>query len=139
MDLFEKFTDDDEPDIYDEDEYDELLTDSALYFEAQKLESVSFSVTPNDIYRLDTNAMLENIELLPYEFRCYLDTRRAFANALKSCREELDGYVTYNGGRNSEYTASFDYDGHSVVIYFTLRKSDDRSPFTFTADIRVDE
>lgn len=139
MGLFGWLKDEDGPDIYDEDEYDELLTDSALYFEAQKLESVCFSVSPKDVFRLDTDAVLESAELLPYEFRYYLDTRRAFANALKNCRDEIGGYVSYEGGRSAVYTASYEYDGHSVVIDFTLEKPDDCSPFTFTADITVDE
>ena len=60
MGLFGWLKDEDGPDIYDEDEYDELLTDSALYFEAQKLESVCFSVSPKDVFRLDTDAVLES-------------------------------------------------------------------------------
>lgn len=139
MRFFGNRAEDDEPDIYDADELGELFIDSALYFEAPRLGNVSFTVYPKDIYRLDTNALLESIGQLPYEFRCYLDARRAFANALKSCREEISGFVSYEGGRSAEFTASFEYDDIPVSIEFTLSRESDGAPFAFTVDIRTDE
>ena len=50
-------------------------------------------------------------------------------------RDEIGGYVSYKGGRSAVYTASYEYDGHSVVIDFTLEKPDDCSPFTFTVPV----
>ena len=130
---------DDGPDIYDEDEVDELLADSELYFEAPPLESTVVTITPKDIYHADMALILENIADLPYEFRCYLDTRRAFVKAYEKCREELIGFESYKGGRSAEYNASFGFDDHEINIDFTLSRDDDNSPFRFTADIRVDE
>ena len=129
----------DEPDIYDEDEVDELITDSELYVEAPPLESTVVTVTPKDIYRIDMAAVLENIAELPYEFRCYLDTRRAFTKAFEQCREEIVGYESYEGGRSAEYSAGFGYDDHDITIDFTLSRDSDGSPYRFTADIKVDE
>ena len=137
--LFGGKHEDDGPDIYDADELDELFIDSALYFAAPGLGNVSFTVYPRDIFRLDTDALLESIGQLPYEFRCYLDTRRAFANALKSCRDEISGFASYEGGRSAEFTASFEYDDIPVSIEFTLSRESDGAPFAFTVDIRTDE
>ncbi|MBQ3841430.1 MAG: hypothetical protein II820_01930 [Ruminiclostridium sp.] len=136
--LFGKKEEDDEPDIYDEDEIDELLIDSALYFDTPELRDMSLTIYPKDIYRLDTDALLESIEQLPYEFRCYLDTRRAFSNALVSCREQISDYVSYEGGRSAEYSRSFEYDDKPVSITFTLSRDSDNSPFAFTVDIKTE-
>lgn len=128
-----------EDEVYDEDETDELLADSALYIEAPLLRSTCISITPKDIYSLDTNGWLEFLQELPYDFRCYFDTRRAFSNALRSCREDIADFESYEGGRRAEYSESYDYDDHSVVIDFTLSRDGDRAPYVFTADIKIDE
>ena len=129
----------DEDDVYDADETDELLEDSELYFAAVPLESTVVSVTPKDIYHFDTGGWLEYLETLPYEFRCYFDTRRAFAKAYDICREEITDFVTYEGGRSADYSESFGYDDHTVSIVFSMSRDSDRSPYVFTADIKIDE
>ncbi len=124
-------------DVYDPDEEYDLMLESALYVEAQPLKDTSFTFYPRDIYRLDTNALLESIEELPYEFRCYYDTRRAFAKSLEKCREEVVGFVSYKGGRSASDSHTFEYDGRRVTIDITVGKESDTSPYSFTAEIHV--
>ena len=126
-------------DVYDPDEEYDLMLESALYVEAQPLRDTSFTFYPRDIYRLDTNALLESVEALPYEFRCYYDTRRAFAKELEKCREEVTGYASYKGGRSASDSRSFEYDGYMVTIDITLSKDSDASPYKLTADIKVSQ
>ena len=130
---------DDEPDIYDEDEVDELIVDSALFVEAPPLESTTVSITPKNVYELDAGAWLGFLEVLPYDFRCYFDTRRAFVRAFEKCREEVVDFESYEGGRKAEYSESFEYDDHDVTIDFTLSRSGNNAPYIFTADIKIDE
>ncbi len=128
-----------EDEVYDEDEYDELIEDSELFFEAPPLESIALSFTPKDIMRFDPSAALEYVEELPYEFRCYLDTRRAFTRAYDICREEITGFESYEGGRSAEYSTGFDYDDHEIMIDFSMSRESNGSPYVFSANIKVDE
>ncbi|MBQ9483577.1 MAG: hypothetical protein IJU82_05230 [Ruminiclostridium sp.] len=128
-----------EPDIYDEDEVDELLTDSELFFDAPELKSTTLSITPKDIRRFDTDRWLECIEELPYDFRCYFDTRKIISRAYKSCLDEIADFESYEGGRSTTCTDSFEYDGHDITIDITFSRESDHAPFVFTADIKVDE
>jgi len=130
---------DDGPDIYDEDEVEELLTDSELYFDAPQLRSTTVSITPKDIWRFDTDRWLECIEELPYDFRCYFDTRKMISRAYRNCREEIVDFESYEGGRSAAFTDSFDYDGHDVTLDITFSRAGDRAPYVFTVDIKVDE
>ena len=128
-----------EDEVYDEDETEELIEDSSLFFEAPPLESTSVKFTPRDIYRFDAGAALEYVENLSYDFRCYFDARRAFNRAFDRCREEIAGFESYEGGRTAIQSESFDYDDHSIVIDFTMSRDSDRAPYVFTANIKVDE
>ncbi len=127
----------DDNEIYDADEEYDLYTDSALFIEATPLRSTVITVYPRDIYRLNTDSVLENAGELPYDFRYYLDTRRAFSRALDSCREEITGFESYEGGRTADYSAEFDYDDNDVRIYFTLSRESDSAGYVFTARIVV--
>ncbi len=128
---------DDDTEIYDADEEYDLYADSALFIEAPPLQTTTLTVYPRDIYSLDTDAVLENANELPYDLRYYLDTRRAFSRALESCREEITGFESYEGGRSAEYSAGFDYDGNDIMIYFTLSREGDSAGYVFTAHIIV--
>ena len=128
-----------EDEVYDEDEYDELLEDSELFFEAPPLESIALLFTPKDIMRFDAAAALEYVSELPYEFRMYFDTRRAFTRAYDICREEITGFESYEGGRSAEYKTGFDYDDHDITIDFSMSRESNGSPYVFSANIKVDE
>lgn len=126
-----------EPEVLDEDEFLEEMSDDELYVDDVPLESTVISFAPKDLYRFDTDMFLENLEQLPYEFRCYYDTRKAFSRAVESLREEMD-FESYEGGRSVEYSAEYEFDDHDVEIVFTLSRDSDSSPFRFSADIRID-
>ena len=128
-----------EPEVLDEEEFLEELGDSELYVDDVPLESTVISFRPRDLRRFDTDAVLENLEALPYEFRLYYDTRRAFSRAYDSLREELSWYDSYEGGKSAESEAQYEYEDHSINIVFTMSRDSDRDPFVFTADIRVDD
>ena len=129
----------DEPEVYDADKEDELIAESELYTEAQPLTSTTVTLYPRDIKNVDTDALLEKITELPYEFRLYLDTRRAFANAFRFCGEGIADFESYEGGRSSEWSESYEYDDHSVTIDFRISRDSRDSYYVFTADIRIDE
>ncbi len=128
-----------EPEVYDEDEEYELMSDSELFVEAPPLVSNQLTFTLREVYDIDTDVLLESARDLPFEFRYYLDTRRAFSDALKSCRDEIAGYSDYTGGKSAVYDTEYEFDDHSVAIVFTLTRDNSALPFTFTADIRIDE
>lgn len=136
--LFGTSHDDEEPEVLDEDEFLEEMSNNELYVDDVPLENTVITFRPRDLGRFDTDAVLENLENLPYEFRMYFDTRRAFSRAFSSLSEDLQGYDSYGGGRSATYDAHYDYDDHSIDIGFTLSRGSDREPFVFTADIRVD-
>lgn len=129
---------DDEPEVLDEDEYLGELSDSELYVDDVPLENTEITFTLRDLKRFDTDTVLENYDRLPYEFRLYFDTRRAFSRAFGSLSEELRWYDSYEGGRSAAYDEHYDYEDHNIDIFFTLSRDSDREPFKFTADIRVD-
>lgn len=131
--------DSDEPEVYDEDEEDELIGESALYTDAQPLRSITVTLYPKDIHNVDTDALLENMTELPYEFRLYLDTRRAFSNAFRFCGEAITDYSSYEGGKSAEWSESYEYDDHSVNIDFSISRDSEDSYYVFTADIKIDE
>lgn len=137
MGLFDRYNKGDE--VYDADEYDELETDSALFVEAQPLRSASFTVYPKDIYDIDTNALLESLTELPFEFRYYMDAKRAFAKALRELRDEVAEYESYEGGRSASYDTEFEFDEMLVAMHFSLSKDNDSAPFAFSVDIKIYE
>ena len=129
---------DEEPEVLDEEEFLEEMSDSGLYVDDVPLEDTVLTFTLRDIKRFDTDTVLENYDRLPYEFRLYYDTRRAFSRAFSALSEELRWYDSYEGGRSAENDEHYDYDDHSIDILFTLSRDGDARPYCFTADIRVD-
>ncbi|MBQ9383149.1 MAG: hypothetical protein IJT87_02810 [Ruminiclostridium sp.] len=129
---------DEDIDVFDPDEEYDLMLESALYVEAQPLKDTSSTFYPRDIYRLDTDALLESVEELPYEFRCYLDTRRAFAKAFELCREDITGYASFEGGKSAWEQRTFKYDGRCVTLTVTLSRESERAPYTLTAEINFE-
>lgn len=127
-----------EPEVLDEDEFLEEMSENELYVDDVPLENTVISFRLRDLNRFDTDAVLENIENLPYEFRLYFDTRRALSRAYETLREELRWFDSYEGGRSADSDAHYDFDDHDIDITFTLSREGDREPFVFTADIRVD-
>lgn len=139
MGLFGRlFGDDDEPEVLDEDEFIEQLGDDELYVDDVPLESTVISVRLRGLEGVDTDEFLERLGTLPYEFRMYYDTRRAFSRAFASMREEISFFESYEGGRSADCSESFEYDDRNVEIFFTLSRDGDGEPFVFSADIRID-
>lgn len=140
MGLFGKLFrgEDDEPEVLDEDEFIEQLGDDELYVEDVPLESTSVSVRMRSPDGVDTDDFLERLDTLPYDFRMYYDTRRAFSRALSSMREEISFFESYAGGKSVSCDEEFEYDDHAVSIVFTLSRDGDGEPFVFTADIHID-
>lgn len=139
MGLFSRwFGNDDEPEVLDEDEFLEQLSDDELYVDDVPLESTVISVRLRSLEGFGTDAFLEGLEQLPYEFRMYFDTRRAFSRAYSSMKEEIAYFESYEGGRSVEYDEYFEYDDHTVTINFTLSRDGDSEPFVFSADIKID-
>lgn len=134
---FRKKPEEELPDIYDPDEVDELVADSMLYTDAQPLKSVSFSVAPDDIFTLDTNALLENIRELPFDLRTYYDMRKTFSRGREQLIEEVGFLDSYEGGRSAEYRKSFEFDDKTVDVTLTLSKQSDNANFVLAADIKV--
>lgn len=136
MGLFRRKTEDD-IDVFDPDEEYDLMLESALYIEETPLKHTSFTFYPRNIRCLDTDALLESIDELPYEFRCYLDTRRAFAKCFEICLEDITGYESFEGGRSSWEQRSFSYDDKRITLTVTLSKESDTAPYTLTTEIQV--
>ncbi len=132
------FGDDDETEVLDEDEFLEQMSDDELYVDDVPLESTEISVKLRSLEGLDTDALLERLEQLPYEFRMYYDTRRAFSRAFASMSEEISYFESYEGGRSVGYDESFEYDDRAVAVSFTLSREGNGAPFVFTADIKID-
>ncbi len=128
-----------EDEVYDPDEIYDLYAESQLFVEAPPLCDTTITVCPRDIYSLDTDAVLERAQELPYELRYYLDMRRAFSKALESCREQIVGFESYEGGRTASYSSGFEYDGRRIKVDFTLSRESNRSGFVFTAYVRVND
>lgn len=115
----------------------EQLSDDELFFE-NELKSTRVSVRISTPESLNTDDFLAQIAELPYEFRHYLDTRRAFSKALKYCAEEIAGFESYEGGRSAKWETSFDYDDYEVTASFELTKPSDDEAFVFTAQLEVE-
>lgn len=129
-----------EPEVLDEDEFLELMTDDMLYVEDVPLTGTTVRFRINDLRSFDSDMMLaslENLDNLPYEFRCYFDTRRAFSRALENLSEEMY-YDSFEGGRSADCSAEFTFDDHDVMIEFTLSRADDDAPYIFNAEIHID-
>ena len=139
MGLFSKlFGNDDEPEVLDEDEFIEQMSDDELYVEDVPLENTVVSVRLRTLDGVDTDDFLERLGQLPYEFRMYYDTRRAFSRAFSALSEDIAYMESYEGGKSTECDAAFDYDGHDITIYFSISRQSGTEPFVFSADIRVD-
>ena len=139
MGLFKKLFGTDEndvPEVLDEDEYEEALSDSELYVDDVPLEDKQFSLTLRDLRKFDTDSWLESCEELPYDFRLYLDTRRAFSRAFGNMCQEMT-YDDYSGGKTAQAEDEYDYDDNTINISFTLSRADNGAPFIFSADIKV--
>ncbi len=139
MGLFSRlFGNDDEPEVLDEEEFLEQLSDDELYVDDVPLDSTAVSVRLRSPEGVDTDDFLERLGQLPYEFRMYYDTRRAFSRALESMREEIGYLADYEGGRSACHSEEYEYDDHRVEIYFTFSRAGNGEPFVFEADIRID-
>ena len=128
----------DEPEVLEEEEYLEEMSADDLYVDDVPLENTVITFTLRDLSRFDTDTVLENYDRLPYEFRLYLDTRRAFSRAFSTLCTELRSYDSCEGGRSAVYDEHYEFDDHDIDIFFTLARDGDHEPFRLTADIRVD-
>lgn len=115
----------------------EQLSDDELFFD-NELKSTRLSVRISSPQAFSTDDFLAQIVEFPYEFRHYLDTRRAFSKALKYCSEEIDGFVSYEGGRSAKWETSFDYEDYEVTATFELAKPSDDEAYVFTVQIEVE-
>lgn len=114
------------------------LSDEELYFEATGLQDTVLTVRLGSPRSFDTDKYLERLEQLPYEFRHYLDTRRAFSRGLKTCAEEISDFESYEGGKTALWLTSFDFDDAEVTLEFELSRAGDNEEYVFTVKITVE-